>query len=39
VRSGVNGTPSFFINGVRFDGPGFEDMATTIGDLISARGK
>ena len=39
VRSGVNGTPSFFINGVRFDGPGFEDMATRIGDLISARGK
>ncbi len=21
IRSGVNGTPSFFINGVRFDGP------------------
>jgi protein-disulfide isomerase len=20
VRSGVNGTPSFFVNGVRFDG-------------------
>jgi protein-disulfide isomerase len=21
VRSGVNGTPSFFINGLRYDGP------------------
>jgi protein-disulfide isomerase len=21
VRSGVNGTPTFFINGIRYDGP------------------
>ena len=21
IRSGVNGTPTFFINGVRYDGP------------------
>jgi protein-disulfide isomerase len=34
VRSGVNGTPSFFINGTRFDGPDFEDMANTIGEAI-----
>lgn len=31
VRSGVNGTPSFFINGVRHDGPfGFEDLVSAI---------
>jgi protein-disulfide isomerase len=37
VRSGVNGTPSFFINGTRFDGPGFEDMANTIDEAIASR--
>ncbi len=27
VRSGVNGTPTFFVNGARYDGPrSFEDM-------------
>lgn len=31
VRSGVNGTPTFFINGVRHDGPyEFEDLAAAI---------
>lgn len=34
VRSGVNGTPTFFINGVRHDGPWDTD---TLGDaLLSA---
>ena len=28
VRSGVNGTPSFFINGVRFDGPASAEALT-----------
>ena len=31
VRSGVNGTPTFFINGLRHDGPfEFEDLRTAI---------
>jgi protein-disulfide isomerase len=31
VRSGVNGTPTFFINGVRHDGAhGFEDLTAAI---------
>ena len=31
VRSGVNGTPTFFINGLRHDGPwDFEDLRTAI---------
>ena len=31
VRSGVNGTPSFFINGRRHDGPfDFESLVTAI---------
>jgi len=39
VRSGVNGTPTFFINGVRFDGPaGFEDLVEAI-DAQLARAK
>ena len=29
VRSGVNGTPTFFINGVRYDGP--VDMSSLLG--------
>jgi protein-disulfide isomerase len=28
VRSGVNGTPTFFINGVRHDGPWDADTLT-----------
>jgi protein-disulfide isomerase len=35
VRSGVNGTPTFFINGVRFDG-NWADEATLIGALEEA---
>lgn len=31
VRSGVNGTPTFFINGIRYDGPAsFEDLVMAI---------
>jgi protein-disulfide isomerase len=31
VRSGVNGTPSFFINGVRYDGPrGLDSMLAAL---------
>ena len=31
VRSGVNGTPTFFINGVRHDGSNeFEDLVSAI---------
>jgi protein-disulfide isomerase len=31
VRSGVNGTPAFFINGVRHDGPyDFASLAAAI---------
>jgi protein-disulfide isomerase len=33
VRSGVNGTPSFFINGVRYDGP--RDLESMVGALES----
>jgi protein-disulfide isomerase len=37
VRSGVNGTPSFFVNGTRFDGPrDFETMAETLDRAIAA---
>jgi protein-disulfide isomerase len=36
VRSGVNGTPTFFINGVRYEGaPEFEDLVESIGEEIS----
>jgi protein-disulfide isomerase len=35
VRSGVNGTPSFFVNGKRYDGaPDFETMAEVLGQAI-----
>ena len=31
IRSGVNGTPTFFINGVRYDGyPEFEPMVAAL---------
>ena len=37
VRSGVNGTPSFFVNGTRYDGPrDFETMAETLDRAIAA---
>jgi protein-disulfide isomerase len=36
VRSGVNGTPTFFINNRRHDGPyGFADLVTAIEDGIA----
>jgi protein-disulfide isomerase len=35
VRSGVNGTPSFFINGTRFDGaPTLEELSETLSALL-----
>jgi protein-disulfide isomerase len=35
VRSGVNGTPSFFINGVRYDGPrDVESMVTALESVL-----
>ena len=35
VRSGVNGTPSFFINGVRYDGPrDVESMVTAVESVL-----
>jgi len=37
VRSGVNGTPTFFVNGRRHDGPfDFEDLAGAIEEAIGA---
>jgi protein-disulfide isomerase len=35
VRSGVNGTPTFFINGQRFDGAP-DELITTIEEMLSA---
>lgn len=39
VRSGVNGTPTFFINGVRYEGaPEFEDLVEAIDqELLKAK--
>lgn len=35
VRSGVNGTPTFFINGVRYDGaPDFGPMVSTLKEAL-----
>ncbi len=36
VRSGVNGTPTFFINGMRYDGP--HDTESMIAALMAANG-
>lgn len=37
VRSGVNGTPTFFINGRRYDGsPEFDAMAAVLSRLVEA---
>jgi len=39
VRSGVNGTPSFFINGQRYDGAAdLRAMADALGEAIAAAG-
>ena len=36
ARSGVNGTPTFFINGERFDGPpDFEDIVAAIDEVLA----
>jgi protein-disulfide isomerase len=38
VKSGVNGTPSFFINGVRHEGSwGYEDLAAAIESQLDLR--
>jgi protein-disulfide isomerase len=37
VRSGVNGTPTFFVNGIRYDGP--RDVASMLRLLKDARRK
>lgn len=38
VRSGVNGTPTFFINGQRFDGPPtVKDLSAALKATLSAR--
>jgi protein-disulfide isomerase len=37
VRSGVNGTPTFFINGQRHEGSyGFQELSTAIEEYLSA---
>jgi protein-disulfide isomerase len=37
VRSGVNGTPSFFINGERYEGSfSYEDLVAAIDALLHA---
>jgi protein-disulfide isomerase len=39
VRSGVNGTPSFFINGQRHDeAPGYQELVDAIGRALTAAG-
>jgi protein-disulfide isomerase len=38
VRSGVNGTPTFFINGQRHDGPfEYEDLIAAVEDRLLER--
>ncbi len=37
VRSGVNGTPTFFINGVRFDGAWDEESLVSTLELVARR--
>ena len=40
IRSGVNGTPSFFINGQRYDvRGGFEDLANPIAAVLQNAGR
>jgi protein-disulfide isomerase len=39
VRSGVNGTPTFFLNGVRYDGPyDLESLAAAIEETAGPAG-
>jgi protein-disulfide isomerase len=37
VRSGVNGTPTFFVNGIRHDGP--YDAASLLASIEAAAGE
>jgi protein-disulfide isomerase len=38
VRSGVNGTPTFFVNGIRHDGTyAFDDLGSAIEDALRVR--
>lgn len=40
IRSGVNGTPTFFINGVRYDGyPGFEPLVSALKEAERSAGR
>ena len=40
VKSGVNGTPTFFINGSRYDGyPGFEAMLSALKEARKPKGR
>lgn len=40
VRSGVNGTPSFFVNGVRHDaGYSFAELASSIDAILASRAR
>jgi protein-disulfide isomerase len=35
IRSGVNGTPTFFINGIRYDGPhDYDSLLTALESLV-----
>jgi protein-disulfide isomerase len=34
IRSGVNGTPTFFINDIRYDGPNFDTMFLAVSRAI-----
>lgn len=37
VRSGVNGTPTFFVNGIRHDSPyGYADLPSAIDQAVMA---
>lgn len=40
IRSGVNGTPTFFINGLRYDGyPGFEPLVSALKEAEKVAGR
>jgi protein-disulfide isomerase len=40
VRSGVNGTPTFFINGVRYDGPwDFDDLVAAVSTRMTVQSR
>jgi protein-disulfide isomerase len=39
IRSGVNGTPTFFLNGCRYDGPtDFDSMAALMDQVLVSNG-